>query len=89
MSRTFPGQEEDDPAVTGGRVQHAHGAGAVVAGQDDVDAGTWLHDTGLLWVVHVTYHVCKRTWGGGRRRRREEEEEEEEGEEGEGEEKNL
>lgn len=53
MGFTFPRQEEDHSSITGGRIQHAHGARAIIAGQDDVDSSTGLNNFWLAGVIHV------------------------------------
>ena len=50
---TLPGQEEDDPAVTGGGVQQAHAGRGVVVGQHDVDPGRGTDDVSALSIVHL------------------------------------
>ena len=58
-----PRQEEDDPAVAGGRVEEAHAGRGVVVGQDDVDAGRGADDGLGRGVVHLTDGVREVTRG--------------------------
>ena len=60
---TLPREEEDDTPITGGWVQQAHGLGAVVAGQHDVQTSTRHNESAGLRVVQVPYSVHERTCG--------------------------